>query len=135
MVEGMRERGYIPGQNLVIECRYNEGREERAPALAAETRGVSSLTSSCRWHHPGPGGQAGHQHAPIVMVGVIDPVGRGLVASLARPGGNVHGADGQLMEMEGKRLELLKQAVPKVSRVAVLSYSTDKTRTHLQEGA
>jgi len=125
-VEGLRERGYIRGQNLLLECRYTEGREERAPALAAElvslrpdlivavntaqVRAVKQATSAI----------------PIVMVGVLDPVGKGLVASLARPGGNVTGpTDDTGDEIAGKCLQLLKEAVPKVSRVAVLGYLFD----------
>ncbi len=123
-VEGLRERGYIPGQNLVIECRWTEGRDERAPALAAElvslkvdllvvvgttqVRATKQVTSTL----------------PIVMVAVIDPVRRGLVASLAHPGGNVTGlTDDAGLEILGKYLELLTEAVPTVSRVAALMYS------------
>ena len=123
-VEGLRERGYIPGQNLVIECRYTEGREERAPALAAELVSlkpdliVAGNTSNVR------AAKQATSTIPIVMWGVIDPVGRGLVASLAHPGGNVTGlADDAGLEMVGKYLQLLKEAVPTVSRVAVLRYS------------
>jgi len=123
-VEGLREYGYIPGQNLVIECRWTEGREERAPALAAGLVGLKPdlivATSTTKV-------QAAKQATstiPIVMVGVVDPVGRGLVASLAHPGGNVTGLTATVgVEILGKRLQLLKEAVPKVSRVAVLYYS------------
>jgi putative ABC transport system substrate-binding protein len=122
-VEGLRERGYIPGQNLVIECRWTEGREERAPALAAELVSlkvdllVASGTVQVR------AAKQATTEIPILMVGVIDPVRRGLVASLARPGGNVTGLTSTVgMEMEGKRLQLLKEAVPKVARVAVLDH-------------
>jgi putative ABC transport system substrate-binding protein len=119
-VEGLRQRGYVPGQNLVIECRWTEGREERAPALAAElvSRKVDLLVA---------GGTVQVRAAkqatstiPIVMVGVLEPVRRGLVPSLAHPGGNVTGLTDTLMETEGKRLQLLKEAVPKISRVALL---------------
>jgi putative ABC transport system substrate-binding protein len=123
-VEGLRAHGYIPGQNLVIECRYTEGREERAASLAAELVSlkvdllVANGTTQVR------AAKQATSAIPIVMYGVIDPVRRGLVASLAHPGGNVTGPTDTLMEMEGKRLQLLKEAVPTVSRVAVLSYST-----------
>jgi len=124
-VEGLRERGYVPGQNLVIECRWTDGREERAASLAAELVSlkvdllVANGTTQVR------AAKQATSTIPIVMYGVIDPVRRGLVASLAHPGGNVTGPTDQLMEMEGKRLQLLKEAIPAVSRVAVLSFSTD----------
>ena len=123
-VEGLRERGYIEGQNLVIEFRYTEGQDERAPSLAAE---LVSLKPDLIVAHGTAQVRAVKQATgtiPIVMVGVIDPVGRGLVASLAHPGGNVTGlSDTAGLEIAGKRLQLLKEAVPKVSRVAVLYYS------------
>ncbi|HUJ66411.1 MAG TPA: ABC transporter substrate-binding protein [Acidimicrobiales bacterium] len=120
----MRERGYIPGQNVVIECRYTQGHQEQAAALAADlvsrnldlivvnganqVRAVKQATSTI----------------PIVMWGVLEPARRGLVTSLARPGGNVTGlSDTASMDIYGKYLQLLKDAVPAVSRVAVLSYS------------
>ncbi|HWT77500.1 MAG TPA: ABC transporter substrate-binding protein [Candidatus Methylomirabilis sp.] len=120
-LEGLREHGYILRQNLVIECRYTDGREERAPALAAE---LVSLKVDLLIAEGTVQVRAAKQvttEIPIVMVGVIDPVGRGLVAGLAHPGGNVTGlTDTVGMEMEGKRLQLLKEAVPKLSRVAAL---------------
>jgi putative ABC transport system substrate-binding protein len=122
MVEGLREHGYIRGQNLVIECRYTEGRAERAPAFAAE---LVSLKPDLLVVNSTANVRAAKQATstiPIVMVGVIDPVRRGLVASLAQPGGNVTGLTDTFIEMEGKRLQLLKEAVPTVSRVAVLSH-------------
>ncbi len=121
-MEGLREHGYIPGQNLLIECRYTEARAERAPALAADLVSlqpdllVAFSTANVR------AAKQATSAIPIVMVGVIDPVRRGLVASLAQPGGNVTGLTDIFMEMEGKRLQLLKEAVPTVSRVAVLGH-------------
>jgi putative ABC transport system substrate-binding protein len=100
----LREHGYVQGQNLVIDCRWTEGRAERASALAAEHVSLK----------PDPATNA----IPIVMGGVIDPVGRGLVASLAQPGGNVTGVTSYPVESEGKRLELLKETLPTISRVA-----------------
>jgi len=119
---GLREHGYLPGQTLVTECRWTEGRTERAPALAAELVSlkpdllVAFSTANVR------AAKQATSTIPIVMLGVIDPVGRGLVPSLAHPGGNVTGLTDQPMEMEGKRLQLLKEAVPTVSRVAALSH-------------
>jgi putative ABC transport system substrate-binding protein len=123
-VEGLRERGYIVGQNLVIECRWTEGRDERAPALAAELVSLKvDLIVAVAAAQVRAAKQA-TSTLPIVMVGVIDPVGRGLVASLAHPGGNVTGLTESVgREFVGKYLQLLKEAVPKVSRVAVLGYS------------
>jgi ABC-type uncharacterized transport system substrate-binding protein len=124
VVEGLRERGYIEGQNLVIERRYTEGQDERAPSLAAE---LVSLKPDLIIAHGSTQVRALKQATstiPIVMYGVMDPVGKGLVASLAHPGGNVTGVSETAgTEIGVKRLQLLKEAVPKVSRVAVLSYS------------
>ena len=122
-VEGLRERGYIEGQNLLIERRWTEGQGERAPALAAELLRLQvDLLVAAGTVQVWAAKQATSE-TPILMVGVIDPVGRGLVASLAHPGGNVTGlADMVRMATEGKRLELLKEAVPTLSRVAVLDH-------------
>ncbi len=117
----MRKRGYNLGQNLAIECRYTEGRPERAPALAAELVTlkvdliVAANTNQVR------AAQQATSTIPIVMQGVIDPVGRGLIASLARPGGNVTGlTEDAGLAIAGKYLELLKEAVPTASRIAAL---------------
>jgi putative ABC transport system substrate-binding protein len=122
-VAGLGERGYIQGQNLVLECRWTEGREERASALAAELVRrkvdliVANGTNQVR------AAKQTTSTIPIVMRSVIDPVGRGLVDNLARPGGNVTGpADDAGLDILGKYLALLTEAVPKTSRVAVLRY-------------
>ncbi len=119
--QGLGERGWVEGQNIVIEYRWAEGRVERFPSLAAELVSlkldliVTASTLGAR------AAKAATSAIPIVMVYVFDPVGEGLVASLARPGGNVTGQTFQVgPEIVGKQLELLKEAVPKVSRVAVL---------------
>jgi putative ABC transport system substrate-binding protein len=133
LVEGLRERGYVQGQNLVIECRYTEGRAERAPALAAELVSlkpdllVASSTGNVR------AAKQATSTLPIVMVGVINPVERGLVPSLARPGGNVTGVTDTPLEVEGKRLQLLKEALPKTSRVAYLAYVTGESTSGFRE--
>jgi ABC-type uncharacterized transport system substrate-binding protein len=123
-LEGLREHGYIRDQNLVVECRYTEGREERATAFAAE---LVSLKPDLIFAYGSAQVRAAKQATstvPIVMGGVIDPVELGLVASLARPGGNVTGLTFSAgREIVGKHLQLLKEAVPKVARVAVLGYS------------
>jgi ABC-type uncharacterized transport system substrate-binding protein len=119
-LEGMRALGYVEGQNLVIEYRGAEGQHERFPALAAE---LVRLQVDVLLVGPTPAALAA-KHAtttiPIVMAGVADPVGSGLVASLARPGGNITGLAVLLPELVGKELEFLKDVLPTVSRVAIL---------------
>jgi len=119
---GLREHGYIPGHNVVIECRWTEGRENRAPDLARELVSlkpdlmVVAFTVNVRAAKQATG------TIPIIMVAVSNPVERGLVANLARPGGNVTGLTDTPLEMQGKLLQLLKEAVPSISRVAVLNH-------------
>jgi ABC-type uncharacterized transport system substrate-binding protein len=123
--QGLRELGYVEGKNIVIEWRYAEGKFDRLPALAAElvrlkvdviatagpmdTRAANEATSTI----------------PIVMTWDQDPVGSGFVASLARPGGNVTGLSIVAPEISGKQLELLKEIVPRLSRVAFLGNSSE----------
>jgi putative ABC transport system substrate-binding protein len=118
--QGLRELGYVEGQNIAIEYRYGEGKTERYPALVTElvelkveaivvggataTRAAKEVTTL----------------VPVVMVNVTDPVGLGLVGSLARPGGNLTGLSNLAPELAGKRLEMLKATVPQLARVAVL---------------
>ncbi|MBI4490324.1 MAG: ABC transporter substrate-binding protein [Deltaproteobacteria bacterium] len=122
--EGLRELGYLEGKNIVIEWRAAEGKFDRLPALAAELVGlkVDIIVSA------GPivtrAAKEATSTIPIVMAQDIDPVGSGFVASLARPGGNITGLSRLAPEISGKRLELLKEIVPKLSRVAVLGTST-----------
>jgi len=125
----LRELGYIEGQNIAIDYRYAEGKVDRLPELSAElvhlkvdiivasggTRLVLATMNATKT-------------IPIVMVGSgLDPVKAGLVESLARPGGNVTGITNLVTELGGKRLELLKEAIPKVARVAVLYNPTSPT--------
>ncbi len=121
----LRDLGYIEGQNIAIEYRYMQGKIDRAPALAAElvrlkvdvivttgptvTRAAKEATTTI----------------PIVMAFDTDPVGNGFVASLARPGGNITGLSTLAPELSGKQLELLKEIVPRLSRVAVFGTSTN----------
>ena len=122
--QGLRELGYVEGKNIVIDWRYTEGKPDRYPALAAELvrLKVDIIVSG------GPTVTGFLKEAtttiPIVMGLDTDPVGNGLVASLARPGGNITGLSVLSPELSGKRLELLKEIVPKLSRVAVLGSST-----------
>ena len=115
----LRELGYVEGRNIVIEYRYAEGKRERLPDLAAElvrlkvdvivTYGAGILAA-----------KKASATIPIVFGAHPDPVGSGLVSSLARPGGNITGLSLMAPDLDGKRLELLKEAFPKVARVAFL---------------
>ena len=122
--QGLRELGYVEGKNIIVEWRSAEGRAERRSEIAAEfvrlnldvivsagpavTRALREATSTI----------------PIVMAQDTDPVGSGFVATLARPGGNITGLSSLAPEISGKQLEILKEIVPKVSRVAVIGNST-----------
>src|SRR5207249_10807325 len=118
--QGLRERGYVEGQNIVIEYRAADGRIERLPGLATELAHpqvdliVAPNTPAAR------AAQQATTTIPIVAPVMGDPVGDGLVASLARPGGNITGLTFLGPELVPKRLELLKEALPRVSRVAAL---------------
>src|SRR5881409_3933532 len=119
--QGLRELGYVEGQNIVIEPRWAEGKYDRYPALAAD---LVRLKVDVIVPVGGAATQAVQQATrtiPIVMSVVIDPVGSGLVASLARPGGNVTGLTIMAPDLAGKQLQLLEELVPKVSRVALLT--------------
>jgi ABC-type uncharacterized transport system substrate-binding protein len=123
--QGLRELGYVEGKNIVIEWRFAEGKLDRLPALAAElvrlkvdvivtagataTRAAKEATSTI----------------PIVFLQDPDPVGNGLVTSLARPLGNITGLSAMSADLVGKRLELLREVLPKLSRLAVLGNSTN----------
>jgi len=123
----LRERGHIEGQNIATEYRYAEGKRDRLPELAAEL--VRLKVDIILVAGGAPMIQAAKNATktiPIVMVGQgVDPVEAGLIESLARPGGNVTGVTLLATELGGKRLELLKEAVPKVARVAVLYNSAN----------
>ena len=122
--QGLRELGYVEDKNIVIEWRYAEGKLDRLPALAAELVRlkvdviVSGGSTATR-----PAKEATNT-TPIVMAQDTDPVGSGFVASLARPGGNITGLATLAPELSGKQLELMKEIVPRLSRVAVLGSST-----------
>jgi putative tryptophan/tyrosine transport system substrate-binding protein len=118
----LRELRYIEGQNIAIEYRYAEGKPDRAPELAAELAHLKvDIIVVAGGRRIILAAKNATKTIPIVMVGVgVDPVEAGLVESLARPGGNVTGITNLTGELGGKRLELLKEAVPKLARVAVL---------------
>jgi putative ABC transport system substrate-binding protein len=120
LVEGLRNLGWVEGRNVTFEWRYAEGKADRYPALAAELVAlkVDVLVASST-----PGALAARQATntiPIVMVAVSDPVGSGLVGSLAHPGGNVTGLSLLAPALSAKRLDLFKQTMPKLARAAVL---------------
>ena len=124
----LRERGYVEGQNLVIEPRYSEGKSERFAELAAELvrLNVDVIVSGFS-----PGVQAAQRATatiPIVMAGVGDPVAAGLITTLARPGGNITGVSGQAVDLTPKVLQILKEAVPHTARVAFLIQSSIPNR-------
>ena len=127
--QGLKDFGYVDGKNIQIEHRFGEGREDRLPTLIAElvqlkvdiivVPGFAAIRAAKR----------ATQSIPIVMVTTVDPVESGLVNSLARPGGNITGLTRLTRELSGKRLELLKEAVPSISRVGILDASTVLLRT------
>src|SRR6266481_849839 len=119
----LRELGWVEGQNIVIDYRYAEGRVDRLPDLAAElVRLKVDLIVASAGTQAATEAKAATETIPIVMIYVRDPVGNGLIASLARPGGNVTGVSGSAgLELFAKQLELLKETVPKIRRVAILS--------------
>jgi ABC-type uncharacterized transport system substrate-binding protein len=122
---GLRELGYVEGKNIVIEYRWAEGKIERLPDLAAELVRLKVdviVTSSAA---PTRAAKEATTTIPIVMANDNDPVGSGHVASLARPGGNITGVSTLAPGISGKQLGLLKEIVPKLSRVAVLGTSTN----------
>jgi putative tryptophan/tyrosine transport system substrate-binding protein len=117
--QGLRDLGYIEGQNIIIEYRYAEGKVDRLADLAAELVGLKVDAIFAQSTASVQAAKKATTTVPIVSVSG-DPVGLGLVASLARPGGNVTGLTNFTSELAGKRLEFLKEAVSRVSRVAVL---------------
>jgi putative ABC transport system substrate-binding protein len=117
----LRELGYVEGQSLAIEYRWAEGKIERLPDLAAELVRLKVDVIVASGGLPvAQAAQGATKAIPIIVTGPADPVATGLVASLARPGGNITGLAIISHELVGKELELLREVVPKVSRVAVL---------------
>ncbi len=125
LLQGLRDLGYVEGKNIVIERRYSEGRNERLPDLAAELVRLKVDVIVAASSPPPHAAKRATSTIPIVITNHGDPVGTGLVASLARPGGNVTGLSIVTPELFGKQLQLLKEAVPRISRVAVLSNLTN----------
>ena len=122
--QGLRELGYVEGKNIVIERRHADGKSDRLPALAVELVNLKVdviVTSGPTATRPA---KEATSSIPIVMTFDDDPVGSGFVASLARPGGNITGLSTLSPEISGKQLELLKEIVPRLGRVAVIGTST-----------
>jgi putative ABC transport system substrate-binding protein len=125
----LRERGYIEGKNIVFEFRYAEEKYERLPALADELLRIKVDLIVTPNTVTALAAKNATKSIPIVFQGVQDPVAAGLIDSLARPGGNVTGLASFGTELAGKRLELLKETLPKASRVGVLWNPSDPAST------
>ena len=122
--QGLRELGYVEGKNFVIERRYSEGNSDRERSNAAELVRLKVDVIVTVGARPTRAAKEATATIPIVMAQDPDPVGNGFVASLARPGGNITGLSNLGPELGGKRLELLKEVVPRLTRVAVFGTST-----------
>ena len=121
--QGLRDLGWVEGQNIAVEYRYAEGKAERLSELAAELVRLKVDVIVTAGGEPTHAAQQATKTIPIVMAVSGDPVASGYVASLARPGGNITGLAILSPELSGKRLELLKEVVPGLSRVGVLAYA------------
>ena len=131
--QGLRDLGYVEGKNILLEYRFYEGVSERNPALIAE---LVKLNVDVLFSVQMQGIRAAKQATktiPIVMVTTVDPVTTGLVDSLARPGGNITGLTLLTRDLNGKRLELLKELVPKISRVGLLTTDLVDARIRFKE--
>jgi len=118
--QGLRERGYIEGRTVALADRYGEARAERLPELVRELRGLKVAVIVTANDLATTAVKRETQTIPIVMANGNDPVGSGVVASLAHPGGNITGLSNVSSELSGKRLELLREVVPRLSHVALL---------------
>ena len=118
--QGLRELGYVEGRNIAIEYRFAEGRPQSLSELAVELVHLKVDIIVTTATEPSLAAQRATPNIPIVMGGGGDPVAAGLVASLARPGGNITGVTTSSVDLSGKRLELLREVTPNMSRVAVL---------------
>jgi putative tryptophan/tyrosine transport system substrate-binding protein len=128
--QGLRELGYAEGQNIVIESRYGEGELDRFPDLAAELIRLKVDIIVTASIPPVLAAKKASSTIPIIFAAVNDPVAAGLVDSLARPGGNITGLTNFSPDLDGKRMELLKEAFPKITRVAYL-WNPDASGTGL----
>ena len=122
--QGLRELGYVEDKNVVIEWRFAQGQPDRLPDLVAELMRLKvDIILSAGAAVTGPAKEV-TKTIPIVMAQDTDPIGNGFVASLARPGGNITGLSSYSAELNGKRVELLKEIVPKLSRLVVVGQSS-----------
>ena len=128
-LQGLRDLGYVEGQNFVLVDRYAEGQQERLPELAAELVRLEVDIIVAPTSGSAKAARDATRTIPIVMAASGDPVGLGLVAGLARPGGNVTGPSMMNAEIIGKRMQLLKEVVPGLARVAVLANSINPIHT------
>jgi putative ABC transport system substrate-binding protein len=122
--QGLRELKYVEGKNIFIEWRSAEGKNDHLPSLAAELTRLGLDVIVTGGAQPTRAAREATSTIPIVMANDADPVGSGVVASLARPGGNITGLSNLAPEISGKRLELLKEIVPSLSRLAIVGTST-----------
>jgi len=118
--QGLRELGYVEGQTIAIEYRHSSGKDELLPRLAVELVDLKVDIITTYGTKATRAAKQATSTIPIVMLTVLDPVGAGLVASLARPGGNITGSSEVSAELSAKRLDLLKEALPKAKRIVVL---------------
>jgi ABC-type uncharacterized transport system substrate-binding protein len=123
--QSLREHGYVDGKTIVIESRDAEGKPDRLPSLAADLVRLNVNAIVIVGSEAGLAAKNATTVIPIIMAIASDPVGIGLVASLARPGGNITGLTGFGPELSGKRLEVLKEVVPGLSRVAAFAYNAN----------
>jgi ABC-type uncharacterized transport system substrate-binding protein len=123
--QGLRQLGHVEGQNVAIERRYANGQLDRLPALAAELARLPLDVILTQSYPAALAAKRATSTIPIVVMGAGDPVATGLIASFARPGGNITGVSAFEKELSGKRLELLKETFPKLARVAVLWNAAD----------
>jgi putative ABC transport system substrate-binding protein len=119
-LRGLRERGYVEGQNLQIEYRSADGRADRFPDLAAEMVRLPVDLIVTRGTPAAKAAKGATETVPVVMAAIAEPLGVGVVASLAHPGGNVTGLSAFVTELAGKRVELLKAAHPSIARVGLM---------------
>src|SRR4030095_12225296 len=124
-LQGLHDLGYVDGRNIIIEYRWAGGKMERLPALAEELVRLNVDLIVVRTTPVVQAAKNATTTIPIVIMSSADPVASGVVESLARPGGNITGMSAMMPELAGKRLELLREVLPKLSRVALLAYGED----------
>src|SRR5947209_8219482 len=132
--DGLRELGYLEGQNYLVELRSAEGNNDRLPGLAAELVGLHVDVIAAVFTPCATAAKRATTTIPIVMAAVADPIGAGLVQSLSRPGGNVTGLSNMAAETAGKSVELFRDMLPSLKRVAVLANPVDPfTKSFLEQ--